>query len=246
MSYGTETQELSYRWSQVCGVFFHRYPNPWSKHVLSDDVISREVNGNVIRTVRVIVKKNKIPRMFTSMFSGRASDGLYIEESYINRDTKTILSYTRTASHRSLGLFDERCTYTPSTNNNGAGTTLKREAWATGYGRAFFTRPLERFVINRYRSEAKKSSKGLNYVLEQFYGSNDTASGVGGKLFPKVVPLLKNMPSLPKNMPSLPKNMPTLPKKIIACEKGQSAEDDESLNDDNLHDEDVVNSDEKC
>ena len=101
-------------------------------------------------------------------------------------------------------------------------------------------------MINRYRSEAKKSSKGLNYVLEQFYGSNDTASGVGGKLFPKVVPLLKNMPSLPKNMPSLPKNMPTLPKKIIACEKGQSAEDDESLNDDNLHDEDVVNSDEKC
>ena len=52
-------------------MFFHRYPNPWSKHVLSDDVISREVNGNVIRTVRVIVKKNKIPRMFTSMFSGK-------------------------------------------------------------------------------------------------------------------------------------------------------------------------------
>lgn len=55
----------------------------------------------------------------------------------------------------------------------------------------------------------------------------------GSRLFPSVVPLLKNMPSLP----SL-KNMPTLPKKIIACEKGQSAEDEDNLNVDNLNDED--------
>lgn len=195
MSYGTDTSDLTYRWSQVCGVFFHRYPNPWSKHVLSDDVISREVCGDVMKTVRVVVKKNKIPRMFTSLFRGRANDGLYIEESYINRASCTIISYTRTVSFRSLGLFDERCSYTPSTNNS-LWTCLKREAWATGNGRSFITRPLEKFVVSKYRGEAKKSSKGLHYVLQQFYGTGENKQ-------PRT-PLLR---------------MPTLPK--IACEKKQ-------------------------
>ena len=71
MSYGTNATDLKYRWSEVCGAFFRRYPNPWSKHVLSEDIISREVKGPVVRTVRVIVKKNKIPRMFQSLFTGK-------------------------------------------------------------------------------------------------------------------------------------------------------------------------------
>ena len=42
---------------------FQRYPNPWSKHVLTEDVISRKVEGPILKTVRLISKTNKLPKL---------------------------------------------------------------------------------------------------------------------------------------------------------------------------------------
>jgi len=162
MKYVTDSENLKYRWWQVCSAFFRRYPNPWSKHVLSEDIVCRQIEGPILRTVRVIVKKNKIPRMFDRLFTGCAGDGIYIEESYINRETKCIVSYTRSASFKRLGSFDERCEYTVSPDKI-SWTQIKREAWATAS--SFYTTPFESFVVNRYKKYGKKASKGLNHVL---------------------------------------------------------------------------------
>ena len=50
-----------YRWDQVGNAVFKRYPNPWSKHVLSEDVVSREVEGPILKSIRIITKQNKVP-----------------------------------------------------------------------------------------------------------------------------------------------------------------------------------------
>ena len=50
-----------YRWDQVGNAVFKRYPNPWSKHVLSEDVVSRKVEGPILKSIRIITKQNKVP-----------------------------------------------------------------------------------------------------------------------------------------------------------------------------------------
>lgn len=52
-----------FRWDQVGNSIFQRYPNPWSKHVLTEDVISRRVEGPILKTVRLISKTNKLPKI---------------------------------------------------------------------------------------------------------------------------------------------------------------------------------------
>lgn len=43
--------------NQVVFVFYNRYPNSFAKHVISEDIISQEVNGYEIYTKKLIVKK---------------------------------------------------------------------------------------------------------------------------------------------------------------------------------------------
>ena len=50
-----------YRWDQVGNAVFKRYPNPWSKHILSEDVVSRKVEGPILKSIRIITKQNKVP-----------------------------------------------------------------------------------------------------------------------------------------------------------------------------------------
>ena len=42
---------------------FQRYPNPFARHVLSEDTVYREViNGTTLYTRRFLTKTNKIPK----------------------------------------------------------------------------------------------------------------------------------------------------------------------------------------
>ena len=53
---------FNFTWKEVVCGFWLKYPNKFSKHVLSEDVLERKVltNGN-LRTVRLLAKTNSIP-----------------------------------------------------------------------------------------------------------------------------------------------------------------------------------------
>ncbi|RMZ84153.1 hypothetical protein DV738_g557, partial [Chaetothyriales sp. CBS 135597] len=55
--------DYSYAFPTVTLAYFLRYPNPYSKHVLSTDVISRHVDPETSRlhTTRLLLKKSKVP-----------------------------------------------------------------------------------------------------------------------------------------------------------------------------------------
>lgn len=165
MKFFTDSAHVQYRWDLVCSSVFRRYPNPWSKHVLSDDVISREVQGPILKTIRVIMKTNKLPSVFASLVT--LKNGFVVEESHVNRETKTIVTYTRNLTHTSFMTLHERCEYTISPESNNW-TLLKRQAWINSgvYGLA---RTVEAFGTDRYRKNIKKSLKGLEYIIQKMH-----------------------------------------------------------------------------
>jgi hypothetical protein len=58
----TETLEyiFDYTFHQVGSVFYNRYPNSYAKHIISEDVISQEVDEDRIYTKKLIVKQGLI------------------------------------------------------------------------------------------------------------------------------------------------------------------------------------------
>ncbi|KAK9367964.1 PRELI-like family-domain-containing protein [Lipomyces kononenkoae] len=61
--------------------YFLRYPNPYAKHVVSVDTLSRHIDDEGrLHTLRLIVKKGKLPRWCKMLF---ASSGINISESMV-------------------------------------------------------------------------------------------------------------------------------------------------------------------
>lgn len=72
--------------------FFLRYPNPFARHVLSVDVLSRRVNPvtGQIHTTRLILKRGILPKWATRWLpssatsGGRGLDAWVLEESVVD------------------------------------------------------------------------------------------------------------------------------------------------------------------
>jgi len=173
MKYHNCSTNLKFRWDQVGNSIFQRYPNPWSKHVLTEDVISRRVEGPILKTVRLISKTNKLPKIAQKFVSN--SSGYVVEESHVNSKEKTAVTYTRNLTYPHIMTCEEKCTFSISPDSKNW-TVLKRESWITSslYG---FSRAVEVLGMERYKKNIKKSLKGLNYILSKMYVPDKIPSG---------------------------------------------------------------------
>ncbi|EDO37602.1 predicted protein, partial [Nematostella vectensis] len=156
---------LRYAWDQVSAAYWRRYPNPWSKHVLSEDVVSRVVEEDKLKTKRLLTKTNRLPRWGERFVNSRVA--CIIEESVVDPVAKTLTTYTRNITFKTLMVVEEKCVYTVSPQNK-EWTTCERQSWVTSgvYG---FARAIEAFGIERYKNNVKKTSKGLEYILEKLH-----------------------------------------------------------------------------
>jgi hypothetical protein len=133
-----------------------------SKHVHSDDVISREVDGHKLKTKRILFKSNKLPR-WGERFVTNGSQAIVVEESIVDPKLRTLTTYTRNINLTRLMSVEEKCVYYASPDNNDW-TCCKKEAWIQS--RVFgFSWPLQSFGIARYKENSKKATNGLEYVL---------------------------------------------------------------------------------
>ena len=103
------TYSFPFKWETVAAGFWVKYPNPFSKHVLSEDVISRHINENqVLVTKRLLVKERNfhLPKWAYKFISVR--DVYVIEESHCDPRTKTLTTYTRNFSLTSMMVNTRR------------------------------------------------------------------------------------------------------------------------------------------
>ncbi|EPS36188.1 hypothetical protein H072_10285 [Dactylellina haptotyla CBS 200.50] len=103
-----------YTWHAVTLAYFLRYPNPYSTHVISSDVISRHIDDTgCLHTVRIHHKRGKLPAALTRLLPS-ISDSYILETSKVNPRTMVMETETRNLDHTSILSVIEQQTYTPS------------------------------------------------------------------------------------------------------------------------------------
>ncbi|XP_072294061.1 PRELI domain containing 1a [Eucyclogobius newberryi] len=161
---------LKATWDQVCVAFWQRYPNPYSNHVLTEDIIFREVTpSNCLISRRLLTKTSRAPRWMERYLPKKMSSLAYIiEDSIVDPQKRTITTLTWNITHARLMSVEERCEYGIN-SENGSWTQIKREAWISTnvYG---LSRPIQEFGLARFKTSITKTMKGFEYVMAKMQG----------------------------------------------------------------------------
>ena len=173
MKYFHDISHLLFRWDQVASAFWQRYPNPHSKHVLTEDVISRDVVDGKLWTKRLIKKTNHITKL-AQKFVGHHQYTYVVEESIVDPVQKLITTYTRNIGLTSVVSVEEKCTYKMDGENSDI-VLCGKEAWISSQYRGWRERLICSFVHQRFKGNAKKAFNGFNHVLESLYGKPPAA-----------------------------------------------------------------------
>ncbi|XP_058506478.1 PRELI domain containing 1a [Solea solea] len=161
---------LKSTWDQVCIAFWQRYPNPYSNHVLTEDIIFREVTpSNCLISRRLLTKHSRAPRWMEKYLPKHMASSAYvIEDSIVDPQERTMTTLSWNISHARLMSVEERCVYQINPENN-SWTELKREAWISSnvYG---LSRGIQEFGLARFKTSVTKTMKGFEYVLAKMQG----------------------------------------------------------------------------
>lgn len=176
MKFFSTSYNVKYSWDQVSTGFWKRYPNPWSKHVLTEDVISRFIEGAKLKTTKLITKTNRLPKWGERFVS--STTACLVEESILDLAKRTLITYTRNVTYQKLMLVEEKCEY-KRLKDTKEWTVCKRQAWITSnfYG---FSRPVEAFGMERYKQNINKTRKGLEYILEKLFAPEKPQTVITG------------------------------------------------------------------
>ncbi|XP_041842255.1 PRELI domain-containing protein 1, mitochondrial-like isoform X2 [Melanotaenia boesemani] len=154
-------------WHQVLAAFWQRYPNPYSAHVLTEDVLYREVTpSNRLLSRRLLTKTNRLPGWAERIFPTHKARAVYVlEDSIVDPNTNTLITKTWNLNHNTLMTVVERCLFQED-HSRPSWTKLRREAWisSTVYGLA---RPIQEFGLARFKSNQAKAMRGLEFALSR-------------------------------------------------------------------------------
>ncbi|KAK3091846.1 hypothetical protein FSP39_023130 [Pinctada imbricata] len=169
MKYFQDIGTINFKWDQVANAFWQRYPNPFSKHVLSEDVISRHVDDKKLFTKRLL-KKTNVKTGPVQRVVGSASFTFVVEESIVDPVKKIITTYTRNIGLTKFVYVDEKCVYKVNPNNSDS-VVCEKQAWVESPRSGWYGKVICSFVHNRFKGNAKKAFNGFNHVLESLYGT---------------------------------------------------------------------------
>jgi len=165
MKYYSSDATLKYPWNQVAAAFWQRYPNPYSKHVLSEDTIGRKIVDGLLESKRLLTKNNPMPKWGRKYLHVR--DVGVVEESSFDAEKKILTTYTRNVGLLGVMTVDEKVYYTQDPDNPNL-THVKREAWINSQ-MAGFSLVLQKFGLERFKHNANNATKGFVCVLSRLY-----------------------------------------------------------------------------
>ncbi|EMR09710.1 hypothetical protein PNEG_01897 [Pneumocystis murina B123] len=153
-----------YSWPIVTLAWFLRYPNPYSKHVVSVDVVDRYVdNQGCLRTTRLILKDGKLPKWGAKLF--KISQSYILEDSIVNLESNEMHTFIRNLDHTKVMKVVENQTYSVS-HNNSCQTFVNVTAQiksSFGWG---FTNKIEKFGVIKFSKNLINSRAGMTHVLK--------------------------------------------------------------------------------
>ncbi|GIX98754.1 PRELI domain-containing protein 1, mitochondrial [Caerostris darwini] len=163
MKFFEGTDVFNYSWLQIADIFWLRYPNPFSKHVRTEDVLYREVEDGVLHTKRLLTKT---VRFSYFGYNVNIKNEPIIEESFIDPRNQTIKTSTWNVG-TAIAQVKEVCYYRKKEDHN---TIIERKAWIEKT-KLYLPGFLESIMIRRFQKSVQKTRKGLEYVLANKYPS---------------------------------------------------------------------------
>ena len=169
MKYQETSTTMRYKWDHVANMFYRRYPNVHSKHVLSEDIIFRKLDGNVLKTMRLYKKTNETPSWLKQILP--SASAYILEESHIDPVAKTIVTYSKNITLTTFLHVQEKTIFSED-NTNKDWTSVKRNAWiiSSFYGLSY---GFEAYGLNRYKSNIQRMDRGFESVLKRINQSSD-------------------------------------------------------------------------
>lgn len=155
-------------WQQLATAFWKRYPNDYSKHVLTEDVLSRHIDaqsGQLV-TKRLLLKTNSIPGWIKRLMP---SENVHlIEESIVDPICQTLITKTRNIGCKNILTVEETCTYKPHTENK-SWTLLERSTKFESSYSGITRRAIERLGYQRYKRNIKQTDLGFRRIIESLF-----------------------------------------------------------------------------
>lgn len=183
MKYHIDSSVFNFNWEQVAISFWQRYPNPFAKHVLSEDVISRRVVGQELHTKRLLSKTNKMTN-FVKKFSRGETFTFVVEESIVDPIRRLITTYTRNVAMQNIVSVEEKVVYKQDPQNKNM-VVCERKAWIYSPLRFGASGPVCSFVHQRFKNNAVKASNGFRFVLENMFSPNEQSqsANIPGQIY---------------------------------------------------------------
>ncbi|XP_023021424.1 preli-like [Leptinotarsa decemlineata] len=163
----SDTTVFSYSWDQVAQGFWKRYPNPNSKHVLSEDTVQREVRSGKLFSKRLLSKTSlsSLPKWAERFVTAKNVN--IVEETIVDPGNRVLVSYTRNLGYAKVMSVTEKVVYTESEEYPGK-TVALRYAWIDSQIKGF-SRAICAFGYERFKKNCCKMAGGFNYVLSNLY-----------------------------------------------------------------------------
>ncbi|KAI1797582.1 MSF1-domain-containing protein [Ganoderma leucocontextum] len=150
-------------WSIVSLAYLLRYPNPYASHILSCDVISREVTaGGSLRTTRLILKTGSMPRWAPKGMISRAESWV-LEESEVDPLGKVMRCTTKNLDHVKVMRVEEHIHIRQAEDGKTLQTTEAMFLSGFGWG---LTKRIENYGLAKFKSNLQRSREGFFVILD--------------------------------------------------------------------------------
>lgn len=157
------THVFQHDFETVSFAYLNRYPNPFAKHVLSQDSLEAYVDKDgLLHTTKFIIKRGILPS-FMKPFLGNSLDSWIIEKTLINPRTQVMLTYTSNIDHRKFIRVEEYLTY----NGIDDKTTQVKSKVKFSSNLIGFKRKIEEWSERRFARNIVNSRDGLRFVMQR-------------------------------------------------------------------------------
>jgi len=144
-------------WEDVTVAHWLKYPNPFSKHVLSEDVVERRIEDGKLHTVRFIVKKQRIPASLMWMVPAKHKACYVKEISVIDPVNQECTITTENLNCRFISLVIETLKYK---GVKMCETVMERRTRIVSK-----IESIQNYTYDRYQKNVVNTDKGMMCVL---------------------------------------------------------------------------------
>lgn len=159
---------FDYSWEQVTAANWQKYPNELSTHVVSVDILNREIDveKSVLRTERLLACKQAIPHWLRAIVG--ADEYSYVREiSEVDLKTKTLIMKSANMTMSHLLLVNETVVYRPDPSMPESKTLFEQEAEITAFlSWSSICNKIEDWSVERFGQNAKIGKNGFEMVLQ--------------------------------------------------------------------------------